>query len=159
MANAIASLICAPCSIGCSSLMSGIGSWIADVTGLAENVLGTTAPIFKHAAAYGALNGVVNVGLNVGTELVVETTGVRHTRTEAAIGLVQDIIRIASRYGVAKVCKDSFGMNVPMAYVHIGTAIKTPLALCNRSWQFLDPEAALRREREALRMFGLSEFD
>lgn len=154
MAAALGSLICAPCSIGCSALSSGIGAWIADVTGLAENVLGTTAPIFKHAAAYGALNGVVSVSLSFGKELIAEAAGVKHTKAEAVMDLVADIIRLVSRYGVAKLCSDSFGMKVPLSYVHLGTAIKTPFALCNRTWQFFDPEAALRRQRQIERMFS-----
>ncbi|MGE0197572.1 MAG: hypothetical protein AB7N99_00920 [Simkaniaceae bacterium] len=148
-------ILCLPCKAICNGLSSGIWAWGMGVTGIAESVAKTTAPLFQEAFYYGALNGAISTIVDTVSDNIKERV-IAHDNIVAdnVWDLTKTLLLIVSRYGTAYLCNQTLGTKITNSYVHIGTAIKSGFALCGTAWAVAagtTPRIQQERAREQLR--------
>lgn len=115
-------------------IIGGIGSGIfasfMNATGIAKSVAKTTAPLFKNAFYYGAMNGVVHGTFTKCSKSALETLRIERKDVLLAWNITMLALFVIARYGVAEACNQSFKANISQNYVHIGTVLHAVMSPC-----------------------------
>lgn len=109
---------------------SGAFAWLIGVREAAQNVAKTTAPLFKDAVIYGALNGAIRFGVGEINEATSTPPEFLHPVVRRVRVLLCGLTCLAARYGIAALCNEEFATKITPSYIHTGTVARTPLLLC-----------------------------
>ena len=147
-------ILCLPCKSICNGLSSGIWAWGMGVTGIAESVAKTTAPLFQEAFYYGALNGAISTIVDTVSDNIKERI-IAHDNIVAdnAWDLTKNMLLILSRYGTAYLCNQTLGTKITNSYVHIGTAVRSVGVLCGTAWAVAAGTTPRMQQEQARQQF------
>ncbi|QVL56993.1 MAG: hypothetical protein KFB93_06320 [Simkaniaceae bacterium] len=99
-------------------LGSTLSTWVLSQTGVIEDISKATTPFFKGAFVFGATTGTIEFATNHLKEKVKNNVA-EDSPYRQGIDWVHSALVIGTRYAVAKVGSQFFGLNISNKYVHL----------------------------------------
>ena len=95
-------------------------TWVFNRTGIIQNIAKTTAPLLKHAFLFGVLSGSIEEATSRLKEKVKKNYSLEASgRVLKGMELLHLLVRISSRYAVAKVSNHYFNTKISNEFVHL----------------------------------------